>query len=138
MAAHVDVLIVGAGPSGAVAALRYAEAGMSVVCLEQGDWPDKALYRGAEPEWELVARKQMSFDPNVRSGPADYPVRVDGSDVTPLMWNGVGGGTILYNACFPRLLPSDFAVRSLDGVADDWPLSYADLLPYYQRIEADF
>src|ERR1700733_3950241 len=34
-----DVLIIGAGASGGVAALRLATAGLSVVCLEQGDWP---------------------------------------------------------------------------------------------------
>ena len=38
--AMADVLIIGAGPTGAVAAKRFAEAGMSVVVLEQGDWPD--------------------------------------------------------------------------------------------------
>ena len=37
-----DVLLIGAGPTGAVAAKRFAEAGMSVVVLEQGDWPDYA------------------------------------------------------------------------------------------------
>jgi choline dehydrogenase-like flavoprotein len=138
VAEHADVLVIGAGASGAVSALRFAQAGMSVVCLEQGTWPDRELYRGAEPEWEIVARKQMAYDPNIRGGSSDYPVADDQSDITPLMWNGVGGSTILYNACFPRLLPSDFAVRSLDGVADDWPLTYQELLPYYRRVETDF
>ena len=47
------------------------------------------------------------------------------------MFNAVGGSTILYAAHFPRFHPSDFRVRTLDGVADDWPLDYARLAPYY-------
>ena len=46
-------------------------------------------------------------------------------------FNGVGGGTILYTAHFPRMHPSDFRVRSLDGVADDWPIDYWDLEPFF-------
>jgi choline dehydrogenase-like flavoprotein len=45
---------------------------------------------------------------------------------------------ILYAADWPRLLPSDFRVRSLDGVADDWPLTYAELRPYYERTDRAF
>jgi choline dehydrogenase-like flavoprotein len=41
---------------------------------------------------------------------------------------------ILYAGDWPRLTPSDFRVRSLDGVADDWPLTYEELEPYYDRI----
>jgi choline dehydrogenase-like flavoprotein len=44
---HADVVIVGAGASGGVAALRLARAGLRVVCLEQGDWPDRAAYPSA-------------------------------------------------------------------------------------------
>ncbi|HSV07356.1 MAG TPA: GMC family oxidoreductase, partial [Candidatus Binatus sp.] len=43
----------------------------------------------------------------------------------------VGGSTILYAAHFPRFHPSDFRARTLDGVADDWPLDYARLTPWY-------
>src|ERR1700723_259335 len=46
-------------------------------------------------------------------------------------FNGVGGGTIMYTAHFPRMHPSDFRVKALDGVADDWPIDYATLEPYF-------
>jgi choline dehydrogenase-like flavoprotein len=60
------------------------------------------------------------------------------SDITALMWNGVGGGTVVYAAHWQRNLPSDFRVRTMDGVADDWPLTYEDLEPYYVRVEKDW
>jgi choline dehydrogenase-like flavoprotein len=47
------------------------------------------------------------------------------------MFNAVGGSTILYAAHFPRFHPSDFRARTLDGVADDWPIDYRRLEPYY-------
>jgi choline dehydrogenase-like flavoprotein len=47
-------------------------------------------------------------------------------------------GPVLYAAQWQRNLPSDFRVRSLDGVADDWPLDYDELAPYYDRVERDF
>ena len=66
--------------------------------------------------------QQWSPDPNVRGGPADYPIDVSASDIVPLMYSAVGGSMVLYAGDWPRLTPSDFRVRSLDGVADDWPL----------------
>lgn len=131
---RADVLIVGAGASGGVVGRRLAEAGFDVVCLEQGGWPDRAEYPGPKPDWELQAQKRWAADPNVRRSPADYPVDAEESEIVPLMWNGVGGSTILYAGDWPRLLPSDFRVRSLDGVADDWPLTYEELEPFYDRI----
>ena len=62
----VDVVVVGAGPSGAVVTKRLAEAGMSVVCLEQGDWPDREQYRGTESDFEVTAPKRWAAHPNVR------------------------------------------------------------------------
>src|SRR5262245_27541796 len=48
-------------------------------------------------------------------------------------FNGVGGGTVIYTAHWPRLHPSDFKVRSLDGVADDWPIDYWTLERFYEE-----
>ena len=53
------------------------------------------------------------------------------SPIAPLMYSAVGGSTIHWSAHFPRLRPSDFRVRSLDGVADDWPVDYAALEPFF-------
>ncbi len=132
-----DALVVGAGPSGAVASLRLAEAGFRVVCLEQGARLDPGVYRGAYPDWEITALKQWHASPNVRANAADYPVDDAEAEMKPLMFNAVGGSTILYGAHWPRMTPSDFRVRTLDGVADDWPLSYGELEPYYDRTDED-
>ena len=135
---HADVLIIGAGPTGGVTAKRLAQAGFEVVCLEQGDWPDHGKARGREADFELTAAKDWSWTPNVRQAPSDYPIEESESEITPLLGNGVGGSTLFYAAHWHRNMPSDFCVRSLDGVADDWPLTYEELEPYYERVERDF
>ena len=81
---RADVLIVGAGASGAVVAGYLAERGFRVVCLEQGGWVNASDYPGDKPEWELAAAKQWHHDPNVRGLPADYPCDVSQADVAPL------------------------------------------------------
>lgn len=133
-----DVLIVGAGASGGVVALRLAEAGFSVVCLEQGRWYDRGEFRGPELDWELTMRKQWSTSPNVRALPQDYPLDEADADISPLMFSAVGGSMIIFAGAWPRMLPSDFRVRSLDGIADDWPLTYEELRPYYERTDRQF
>ncbi len=136
--ASPDVLIVGGGFAGAVVGLALAREGMSVVCLEQGERQDPADYPGRFPDWELQARSRWSTDPNVRRLPSDYPIEVSDSDVSPTLFNGVGGSSILYAAQWPRFFPSDFRVRTLDGVADDWPLSWRDLWPLYDVGDREF
>ena len=122
-----DVLIVGAGPSGAVAALRLAQEGFRVTVLEQGDWPDYSKATVTDPSFALTADRDWGWNPNARAGFADYPIEESESDITALMWNGVGGGSIVYAAQWQRNMPSDFRVRTLDGVADDWPITYEEL-----------
>ena len=111
---EVDVAIVGAGPSGSVAALHLARAGFSVVVLEQGGWPDYADYTGARPEHELVSTKVWHPNPNVRDNPRDYPVDNSTSDINPLMFAGVGGSATLYGAQWMHSCRRTFAsVRSM-------------------------
>src|SRR5207302_6294970 len=133
-----DVLIIGAGPTGAVAAKRFAEAGMRVVVLEQGDWPDYSKARANHPDFELTLGRYWSGNPNRRQAPADYPIDDQDSDISAVLFNAVGGGTVIYAAHWQRNMASDFRVRTLDGVGDDWPLTYEDLQPFYERVEADF
>lgn len=133
-----DVLIIGAGPTGAVAAKRFADAGMRVVALEQGDWPDYSKARAEHPDFELTAGRYWSGNPNRRQAPADYPIDDKDSDISAVLYNAVGGGTVIYAAHWQRNMPSDFRVRTLDGVADDWLLTYEELEPFYERVECDF
>ncbi|MFZ2012704.1 MAG: GMC family oxidoreductase [Nocardioides sp.] len=129
-----DVLIVGAGPSGAVAAYELARRGFKVVCLEQGDWNLPDDFTGDKPQWELARLKQWHPSPNTRGNEADYPINAENSPLEPLLFNGVGGSSILYSGHWVRALPSDFRVKTLDGVAEDWPFTYEDLRPFYDEV----
>ena len=133
-----DVLILGAGAAGAVAASRLAAAGFDVICLERGSWTDPASYPGDRPDWELLASRRWSSSPTVRRNRIDYPIDTTDSDLGILDFKGVGGGTILYNAQWPRMMPDDFRVRSVDGVADDWPIGWDDLVEHYERTDIEF
>lgn len=66
----VDVIIVGSGPSGAVAAHTLADRGFKVVCLEQGDWISPSDYAGNKAEYELLLQQKIgSWNPNTRGRP---------------------------------------------------------------------
>lgn len=135
-----EALVVGAGPAGAIVTSRLARAGVKVTCLEQGGWhlPERfPAGRGSPASFELLARGPFSPNLDVRHLPEDYPVLAPGAAVAPLMFNGVGGSTLLYAADWSRMRPSDFRVRTLDGVADDWPLDYGTLEPYYRQTDVE-
>ncbi|MEA2418843.1 MAG: hypothetical protein QOE60_1049 [Thermoleophilaceae bacterium] len=132
-----DVLIVGSGASGGVAARHLAEAGFGVVVLEQGQWPNESEFPGNKPEYDLLASGPWSPDPNVRGHVQDYPVNAEDSDLPVLMYSAVGGTSVLFAACWTRAAPSDFRVRTLDGVADDWPITYEELLPFYEAADRE-
>lgn len=132
---HADVLIVGAGAAGGIAARRLSEAGLNVVVLEQGEWQTPDRYRGSEWDWELTAARQWATRPDIRQSRADYPIDFSDSDMHVLNFNGVGGSTVLFNGVWNRLIRSNFDLHSRFGVADDWPIRYEDLAPWYDATD---
>lgn len=127
----VDVLIIGAGASGAAIAWSLLETRMRILCLEQGDHLADKDYPSRRDDYELARYAEFSCDPNVRGLKQDYPINATDSCITPVNWNGVGGSTINFLGHWPRMRPSDFRTRTLDGVADDWPVDYHMLAPFY-------
>ncbi len=136
----IDVAIIGSGMGGAAFAwqLLRKTAGLKIICFERGGWVDPSQFPTTDFDWQSSALAAWSANPNTRlaSGgnvySADYAVEDKGSQLKPLMWNAVGGSTINWSAHFPRLHPSDFMVRSLDGVGVDWPITYEELEPWYE------
>ena len=119
-----DAVIVGAGAAGAVFAAVLSRAGKHVVVLEQGpDWQLSDLISS-----DIWARRLRG------SGPAIvYEGRDPVGRTADHGW-GTGGAALHYSANFPRLLPSDFNMKSEHGRGLDWPISYTDVAPYYDRV----
>ena len=128
-----DVLVVGAGASGAAFTWSLAQAGINVVCLEQGGWVAEDAFPTSDADAQIHLQTDFHPDPGFRGLPADYPVNETETPIAPLMYNAVGGSLIHWGAHFPRFHPSDFRVKTLEGVAEDWPVTYEELEPYYDE-----
>jgi len=124
----VDLLVVGCGAGGATLAQRLGRRGWRVCVLEAGPFWD--------PDEDWVSDEAGSHDLYWTEDRV-----IGGSDPVELGKNnsgrGVGGSMVHYAGFAPRFHPSDFEVRSRDGVAADWPLSYAELRPHYERLERE-
>ena len=128
-----DVLVIGSGASGAIASMVLGQAGLDVVCLEQGGWTLPEDHPHMSPDWEWQRQKRWHPNNNIRQGRDDFPVESATSNI--LMWNAVGGSTNVYTALWPRYRPSDFRKGVEHGLAPDWPIAYEDLAPYYDRVD---
>jgi choline dehydrogenase-like flavoprotein len=127
-----DVVVIGCGAGGGVIAKELGEAGFSVVVLDAGRRFDPATdYPTDRQDFEVSARHVFDAKDDRR----DRYTQPLGSSFSYNHVKGVGGSTLRYLAISPRLHESDFRARSEDGIADDWPISYADLEPYYTRVE---
>ena len=140
--ADADVCIIGAGPAGALVAHRAAKAGYSVVVLDAGprfDFEDRsereerAIRPGSSrPPWNMGEEGgHEKRDAYTSSGPKEYPLNT-------ARVKGVGGSTLHWQGMVMRLHERDFRLHSETGMGVDWPLSYADLRPYYARAERAF
>lgn len=131
MSETADIVIVGAGAAGLAFAWAVAAPHLRVVLLEAGGFVDQRHAPSLSADWELALQTSHNANPNVRRGPADYPVDDSQSAIRPAVFNAVGGSTIRWGAHFPRFRPSDFRRNSLDQSAQDWPVNYAELEPFY-------
>lgn len=125
-----DVLVIGSGMGGAAMCKRLSDAGINVVCLEQGDWIHPTRFPHFHDEWEIEKYRGWNFDPNLRQAPEDYPIT---GVTSPRLMNVVGGSTVHYAGHWFRFKPVDFRKGTEHGIAGtiDWPISYEDLAPYY-------
>ena len=131
MSDTADIAIVGGGAGGLAFAWAVAARGLNVVLLERGHAVDQRHAPTLADDWELALQTTYNANPNLRAGPADHPVDDADSPIKPAFFNALGGSTIRWGAHFPRFRPSDFRTRTLDAVGQDWPLSYDDLVPWY-------
>lgn len=143
---HVNAVIVGAGAGGGIVAKELSTAGLSVVLLERGKWYTAFDCRKDDLHNQRTSVLGAAFGPDDRS-PRVF-VDVDGREriVTPSDSSYsnnaacVGGGTFSYGAMAWRFMEKDFRMRSTYGevegsTLDDWPISYQDLEPYYEKAE---
>jgi choline dehydrogenase-like flavoprotein len=152
-----DVLIVGSGASGGWVAKEVAERGLSVLMLEAGPprvptrdftehvWPYQLKYRGFGDQQRLLENQPVQrlcyacdeyshhFFVNDHENPYTFPAD------KPFMWirgRQVGGKTFCWARESYRYSDYDFKAASRDGYGEDWPISYKDLKPYYDRVES--
>ncbi|MFH0756998.1 MAG: GMC family oxidoreductase [Bacteroidota bacterium] len=144
---HVNVIVVGAGAGGGVVAKELAVQGLSVVLFERGGWPDYDKHINDELISQRTQVLGSAFGPDHLKNPR-VNVRADGTRevVTPISGNYsnnaacVGSGTVSYGAMAWRYMPEDFKMKSTYGpvegsTLDDWPISYEDLEPMYEKAE---
>ncbi|MBS2039933.1 GMC family oxidoreductase [bacterium] len=134
---ETEVAVVGSGVSGALAAWKLAQAGRRVLLIEAGPSVDRA-----EAVRNFAARENP--DDTYPAGP-DQP-RFSGNGYfeqagpepfTAVYEKLVGGTTWHWSGTCLRFLASDFRLRTLYGVGQDWPIGLSDLLPYYAEAERE-
>ena len=143
---HVNAVVVGSGAGGGVVAKELATAGLTVVLLERGKWYTPFDDRKDDLRNQRTCVLGNSFGPDERN-PRVYADHSGHEYVVPSThWaysnNAacVGGGTLSYGAMAWRFMEDDFRLRtkygSVEGSSlEDWPITYRDLEPYYEKAE---
>ena len=143
-----DAIIVGSGACGSWAAMELTRAGMKVLMLEAGahiepaaEFQHKFLYqldyrgRGKPGLLRQYAGSERNYRIMIDNVENPYTTAPD----TVYRWGRsrcLGGRTVHWARAVDRMADYEFKAASLDGYGMDWPVSYADMKPYYDRVEA--
>ena len=152
-----DAIVVGSGATGGWAAKALTEGGMRVLVLEAGrhldpqkdfrehTWPYEMKYRGLAPPTSLFRERQPIQSRCYAANEYGHHLFVDDVDnpyttpeSKPFWWirsRHVGGRSVVWGRQSYRLSDYEFKAAGRDGYGEDWPISYADLAPYYDRVE---
>ena len=126
MADIYDVIIIGTGAGGGTLAAELAPLGKSILLLERGPWLPRE-----KQNWNV---EDVFVDNRYVSKDTWYDK--EGKPFQPGVHYYVGGATKMYGAALYRMRERDFGeLRHQDGVSPAWPISYADMEPYYTRAE---
>jgi choline dehydrogenase-like flavoprotein len=142
---NYDVIIVGSGAGGGMAAYMLSKAGMSVALIEAGPMYDPAKnVTQLKWPWESPRRgASTKFRPFGDFDACYWGWEIDGEPYTKEKgtewdwWRArmLGGRTNHWGRISLRFGPKDFKRRSIDGLGDDWPIGYEDVKPYYDRVD---
>ncbi|MFF7474406.1 GMC oxidoreductase [Streptomyces sp. NPDC008092] len=150
-----DALVVGSGAAGSIAVKELTERGLEVLLLEAGRDITAADFTPAPPSapkamsiglggrlraglrgQHIQARRAMFKD---QTSPflvndRQHPYASD-SEFLWIRGRQLGGRLHAYGRVLLRSSDHEFKAASRDGHGEDWPVSYADLAPYYDRVE---
>lgn len=140
-----DAVIVGSGAGGGMAAYILSKEGLKVCLIEAGPMydPAKNITQLKNP-WESPRRgASTAFRPFGDFDASYWGWQIDGEPYTTAKgtqwdwWRArmLGGRTNHWGRISLRFGPKDFKRRSIDGLGEDWPISYDDIKPYYDRID---
>lgn len=143
-AKEYDVCIVGSGAGGGMAAHELTKAGANVLMLEAGGWFDSEEFsmftwpyesprRGASTQLQPFGSFDACFGGwDIEGEPY---TTTEGTQFDWFRGRMLGGRTNHWGRISLRFGPDDFRGRSLDGLGDDWPISYEDVKPYYDKVD---
>ena len=132
-----DVIVIGSGASGGMAAYNLTAKGVKVLMLDAGDVFEPARFWTHEPPYRRMQRRLAGErPPGFELDTAEQPyLTPDGQPFSLRRVWGRGGKTNIWGRVSLRLSDIDFGAAERDGWGIPWPIRYADVAPYYDRVD---